>query len=291
MRKYLSILVSVILVWCTLPANALEIVVTNPARSQADERNKYPLRILEAALKKTVKKYGPFEIRPYPNPVPRKRALKELLEGRMSVFPSVTQTEWETKAIPVWIPIMKGLLGFKLLLIRNEDQAEFAAVRSVSDLMKFRLGQGQQWSSTAAFKKLGFRVSGGTVYESLFKMLDEKRFDYFPRGVNEIFTEFQDRKTVFLNIRIEETLAIYLPSPVYFFVSPKRPELAVRIEEGLMEMIQDGEFDHIFNNYYAANLKAAMLANRRIIHLKNLNLSKKTPLHLSKLWLNVDAER
>lgn len=291
MRNCLSIFGVLFFLCVILPAQAVEIVVLNPDKSDGDARYTYPKIILERALQRTVEKYGPYEIRVFPEAVSRKRALKELVTGGISVFPVVTQKEWEDTAIPVFIPLIKGLLGYKLFLIREENQKDFDQVRTVEDLKKYRLGQGQQWSSTAALKRLGFTASGGTSYENLFNMLDKNRFDYFPRGVNEIFPEFSARKEQFPQMRIEKTIALYLPSPAYFFVSPTNPRLAARIEEGLLAMIDDGEFERHFNLFYQPILKQADLNSRRILHLENLNLSDKNRLGDRKLWLYFEGKK
>lgn len=65
-------------------------------------------------------------------------------------------------------------------------------------------------------------------------MLNHDRFDFLPRGVNEIFEEYALRKDLLENVIIEPHLALYIPGATYVFVSPKYPELAERLEIGLI---------------------------------------------------------
>jgi len=272
------------LVIAATPSLALETIISNSKFSSADERFVYPLNILKTALDRTVETHGPFEIKPFPGRLTRSRALAELKKGRITIFEAPTRREWEENAIPVRIPIRKGILGYRLLLIREGEQAKFDAVRTIEDLKKYRLGSGQQWSTTKAFKKLGIDVFGGTKYEPLFKMLSIGRFDYFPRGLNEVFAEFDKRKGEIPNLALEKNLALYLPLPTYFFVTPKRPDLATRLEAGLKSMIKDGTLEQVFEKYHGPSIARANLESRRIIRLENLTLTDQTPFDIKSYW-------
>lgn len=265
-------------------ALAFETIITNPIKSSNDKRFEYPLEILRVAMERTEDRYGPFEIRRFEKSMSRNRALRELVAGNLTVFEAATRQEWEAAAIPIRIPIRKGLLGYKLLLVRRSDQYKFASVKNSEDLKAFRVGGGQQWSSSLAMRRLGFEVYGGIEYEPLFAMLDGNRFDYFPRGVNEIFNEYDSRKEIFPNMVIEKKLSLYLPLPTYFFVSPLKPKLAQRVKEGLLSMVDDGTLDKMFIQYHQEALRRADLKSRTIISLKNYNLSDETPFHREEFW-------
>lgn len=117
-------------------------------------------------------------------------------------------------------------------------------------------------------------------------MLMHDRFDYFPRGINEVFDEIEQRHQELPDMVIEPTLAMYLSTPSYIFVSPKHPELAERIETGLRRMIEDGSFDEIFWKFHGENIKKADLNNRKIITLNNPLLTPETPFNEKQLWYN-----
>jgi len=61
---------------------------------------------------------------------------------------------------------------------------------------------------------------------------------------------------------------LYLPQPTYFFVTPKRPELAKRLTIGLSALVDSGALGEIFTKYHGDNLRRTRLAGRRIIKLK-----------------------
>ncbi len=270
------------------PAFGTEIVVTNPQKSTLDKRFEYPTEVLRRALERTKAEYGGYEIRRYPESLSRNRALAELELGKLTAFSAPTRPEWEHRAIPIRVPIRKGIMGYRLLLIRAADQDAFARVQAIGDLRKYRLGQGVQWSSAAAFRKHDFTVHGSTEYEALFAMLMHGRFDYFPRSLNEVYTEFDLRKSKFPDMRIERTLAIHMPLPYYFFVTPKRPDLAKRLSAGLMAMVADGGLDELFFRYHGASIARAGLKERRILSLTNPELPAETPLGNPAYWYRPD---
>lgn len=269
-----------------VPVYATERIITNPAKSDGDKRFDYALEVLYEALDRTSSRYGAFELMRYDDPISRKRALRELQNGHIHIFLAPTRLSWEQAAIPVRIPIRKGILGYKLLLIRKENQGLFDAVKTQEDLQKLIAGAGAQWNIAAALRELDFKVAGGVEYESLFQMLNSQRFDFFPRGVNEIFQEIEGRKNLYPDLVVEGKLALYLPSPTYFFVSPQTPHLAERLEVGLQEMVEDGSLDQIFEAYHRRDLERANLGQRRIISLENKTLSDETPLMQTGLWFH-----
>lgn len=280
----ICLLVSVFGMTFSAKAIAKDYIITNPQSSSQDKRFDYPFILLNEVLKRTEKEYGAYELKRFPQTMSRNRALRSLLAGEIAVYSAPTRLEWEKEALPVRIPIRKGLLGYKLFLIRKDEQGLFDQIKTEQDLRKFRYGGGLQWSSSLALKKLGFETYGGADYEPLFAMLSANRFDYFPRGVNEIFTEYDIRKDVFPKLGIEESLALYLPSPTYFFVSPKYPALAQRIEKGMLALLKDGTFDKLFLDHHWDALKKAALHQRKIIRLSNPLLSEQTPFKKSEFW-------
>jgi hypothetical protein len=282
----LALLIVFAFVALPVEAFATDRVITNPKLSKNDARFDYPLLLIRSAMERTEARYGTFTIERFSSPLTRARALKELGVGNVTVFVAPTRPAWEAAAIPIRIPIRKGILGYKLLLIHQDDQARFNNVRTLDDLKTLRLGSGSQWSSSAAYRKLGFKVYGGSKYEPLFGMLAARRFDYFPRGVNEVFAEMEARKDSHKTLVVAAGLAVYIPQPSYFFVSPKYPQLAKRLQTGLEAMQADGTLERLFWQYHRSAIEKADLKNRRIIKMENRNLPLGTPFEKSHLWFD-----
>jgi hypothetical protein len=260
-------------------------------QSEIDQRHIYPLEILTAALEATIESYGPYTLSLSNESMTRDRALEALQTGTLiNIHEAPTRNEWEEAAIPIRIPIRKGILGYRLFLVRKDGENQFRLMDSVDELRNLSAGLGAQWSTTTVMRALDFAIVTGHDYEGLFRMLVEGRFDYFPRGVNEVFREYDLRKDIYPNMVIESTKALYFATPTYFFVSPNYPELVDRIQTGMLEIIEDGTFDKIFYDYHDEFIRRADLPNREIFVVDNPTLTAETPIEDRSLWYVPDSE-
>ncbi|HEA67995.1 MAG TPA: hypothetical protein ENI07_14410, partial [Desulfobacterales bacterium] len=123
--------------WCCMVsmgiAQTLQITYFPAPESQDDTRFDYATQLLEKALQKTVKSDGPFKMKPS-SQMNVGRAFQFLEEGkRVNVGWSSPTHEREAKFIPIRIPIRKGLLGYRIFLIRKQDRAKFASIRTLEE--------------------------------------------------------------------------------------------------------------------------------------------------------------
>ncbi|MEO9530267.1 hypothetical protein [Roseibium sp.] len=220
-------------------------------------------------------------------PYSRNRKFLELLSGENIEFTALpTKPEWEEKLIPIRIPIRKGLQGYRLFFINRQDQNMLSKVSTLEDLKKLPTGSGSQWSTTASLEAAGFTVMTAPGNDELFKMLGLRRFITFSRGIDEIYFEHAQWVTEYPFLAVEQEIALFFPHPIYYFVTPKRPDLAERIERGLRGMISDGSFDRLFLKYYSDDIARARLDKRTVISIPNPLLGPQTPLDDPSLWLN-----
>jgi membrane-bound lytic murein transglycosylase MltF len=122
-------------------------------------------------------------------------------------------------------------------------------------------------------------------------MLEVHRFDLFPRGIGEVFKEFDEHAKLSPDLAIEQHLLIQYPWPYYFFFNNRDTALAARVETGLRAMIKDGSFDAIFRKYNGADIERAKLNDRRVIRINNPFLPKDTPLDDKSLWFDPTSDK
>lgn len=245
-----------------------------------DEANWYPLLLLRAALRASGAQH---QIEPSLPVMGQSRTLIELEQatGLVDVGWAMTSRARERALLPVRIPLHKGLFGWRLLLVRPERQEAFAQVRRLEDLRAFRLAQGTDWPDTAVLRANGLQVVTSSSYEQLFDLLLQGRVDAFPRAVAEIWWELDRRGQP---LAVEPHLALRYPAPIYFFVPPRRRDLAVALERGLRRLLQEGEFETLFQRQHADALKRSHLASRRVLDLRNPDMPAQTPVAESGLW-------
>ena len=181
---------------------------------------------------------------------------------------------------------MRGILGYRVFLIHKDGVKSFAAIKSFDELRtKFTAGFGSQWADMQILKANNMKVEGISTYESLFDMLGMKRFDYFPRGMNEAWVEIREKGKNYPNIVVDEHLALYYPFVVYFFVSKKNPALADRIRRGLEIALKDGSFKELFLVHHDIFIKQTHLDQRLLFKIPNPTLPPGTPEPDTSWWL------
>lgn len=278
------LLACLLLVLHVAAACAVEIVRFPKPEFEGDRRYDYALQLLQLALSKSGTDY---RIQTAEFPMNQERQVLEIEAGRtIDVGPIPSSAEREARLLPIRIPLNKGLLGWRLGLIRKGDQGLIAGINTLDDLKRVRLAQGQEWPDTQILQANGVNVITAPKYEGLFKMLTGQRFDYFPRSVMEIWDEQAINAET---LEVEPHLALHYFYDAYFMVNRKNTKLAQVIREGLEKAIADGSFDRVFQQYFGERLRKARLETRTVIELRNPLLTPGTPSDRPELWY--DAKR
>lgn len=253
-----------------------------------DRRADYYFRVIEKALEKTASDYPPYEFK-RPPMMNHTRVIAEMEVGGSrdwGIFPF--NPEYSKKLILIDIPIAKGILGYRVFLIRKDAQDKLRAVETLDDLKALRLGSGQDWNITRVFRAAGFNVVPGGSYDGLFEMLLNDRFDFFPRGVNEIIDEFDQRKDAFPDLAIDDAVLLYTPLPLFVYVAPSKPDLAKRLRDGLERMRADGSFDSMFMAEHGPLIERLRLKERKVFRIPNPATASLNILDRKEYWFSVD---
>lgn len=217
------------------------------------------------------------------------RVIEDIKSGETQVMWAATDQTLEQDLLPVRIPILKGFLGHRIFLIHKGDQAKFDRIQTLQELKQIKLGQGTTWADTQILKANGLNVVTTQKFAGLMYMLDGGRFDAFPRGVQEPWSEVNFAPG--LELDVEKRIMLVYKMPMYFFTSRSNIKLAQDLALGLNRAIADGSFDKVFFNdpSIRSALEKANLKNRVIFHLDNPSLSKETPVDRPELWLDVNS--
>ncbi len=269
--KWASLLLALALSGGPGYADSLPTVFYSGSSLPDDNRADYYLKLLNLVLNKSGNHY---QLRPNPELMTTRRAIQLMgSHGGIDVFWGPTTKDMENEYLPVRVPIDKGILGWRLLLIQSSDRELFAKVRSPEQLQVLDAGLERDWTDTTILRANGYRVVGADAYETMFDMLVNNRFQYFPRGVGEIWGEAQHHPT----LEVEKHLALHYPSFTYFFVGKGNTKLAGEIERGLHAAIADGSFEKLFEQYNGEQIRRADLKNRLVFELTNPDLPEHVP--------------
>lgn len=259
--------------------SASTVVVYPRPESATDSRPDYPIELLQLALQKSA---ADFQLQPSRQHMTQSRSLRLLAaKTGVDVVWTVTTTEREQQLRPIRLPLDRGLLGWRLLLIHRDDLTRFSAI-APAQLAQLRAGQGHDWPDTQILRANGFAIHGNPSYDGLFAMLARRHIDYFPRAVAEHTAELRARPD--LPLTVAPDVVLHYPLPLYFFVHRENDRLATAIESGLRIALRDGSWLALFRQYYREAIAVAALPSRRVIALTNPDLPAATPLNEPALW-------
>ena len=264
---------------CSVSALA-QVPVRYPSpETDNDHRDDYTVELLHLALAKAG---GQFVAVPSTERWSQARTLVHLAEGvDVDVGWSMTSLARERDLLPVRVQIFKGLIGWRVALVRRDRPDVLKSARRLQDLGSLVAGQGHDWPDTEILRANGLNVVESTSYDSLFRMLVGGRFDYFPRSLVEISIEQQANKDT---LAIDPYVLLHYPAAAYFFVRKGNTELADAIHRGLGIATADGSFDALFNRHFGEQLARLNVEHRRVIELTNPLLPPGTPLNRARPW-------
>ena len=248
------------------------------------KRDNYQFELLRLTLEKTRRTHGDYILTRADKKITSLRASREVSRGEFinieaspnwttDVSPSDLKRD---KRIAIKIPLLKNLLGYRVLIIRKADARKFNSIVAAADLKALVAGQGRYWEDAFIYRANGYTVNAEAPYDNLFSMLVAGRFDYIPLSVIEAEDFIRQYGKYSFDVTIAPNILIYYPFPVLFQVSVKHPELAERVERGLVLAQEDGSMDRLFNEYFSADVTKLKSSHSRVFILEN----KRVPAEL-----------
>ncbi len=253
--------------------------------NKTEIRREYEREVLLAALAATAEQYGAWQLHEvnadYPDAAEEAAVFRR--KGH-DLFVTVAGNEKlaDEEKIVVPLPLMKGLLGYRLLIINAGDQRRFSAIGSAQALRRLRNGIPATWADAGLFRKNGYTVVERGNFDELFDRLKSGEFDYVTFGANEINSVFESRAEPLGGLIIEPSLLMYYPFALVFYVNPALPELAQRLCAGLQNIQENNTLEKIFARYYGDIVTKLKLRERRLITLENPALPE------SLKWMTAD---
>lgn len=267
------------------PACAEHFDIVYPrAANGGDPRPVFVMAVLDLAMREA---HAEYTIHESGDVMQRERAIRELAAGKainLGWF-SMSAAD-EARLRPVHIPVYRGLIGYRVLLIRKDRQPEFDKIDTLDQLRALTGGQGLGWVDAGVLRDAGLHVDMAT-YDSLFRMTEAGRIDYFPRGVVEAWNELKARHAETPDLAVERHLLLLYRSDLIFYTSKHDERLARTIEAGLRAAYRDGSYMRLFDSQPCIQhaIEQARLAHRTVIYLDNRYLSEADRDIPSEYWM------
>ncbi|WP_422991967.1 hypothetical protein [Undibacterium sp. Di24W] len=288
--KYQKLLIFVVLKLCLLQTVFAQSTQDSTRlrildlENSGDPIGKYVTEVLRLAIKHSGVTYSLEKIPSVSTP--QVRLIEDLSHNRgiLDLMWTMTSDEREAQLLPIRIPIDKGLMGWRIAFINPEMAERMKAIKSLEELGTLKAGQGYFWPDTQILRHNKLPVVTGTA-AALPLMLSERRFDYFPRSIIEIWNE--QSKHPELKREVDTSMILHYPTALYFFVAPNQKQLAENIRRGLELSITNGSFEQLFTQYCRPFIVKADLKNRRIFELENPLIQQTSlPLQRAKFWFS-----
>lgn len=203
-------------------------------------------QVLQLALKKAGSADQPVISQ---DSVNQERAKIQLRDGDLDVYDAGPSVELDALFDPIYRPIDRGVLGWRLFIINKDNAAKFAAIKKLDDLRAYVAGQGQGWNDIKTLEGAGLQVTRAPNIENLVKMVEGKRFDFFPLGANEVFGILDQFGKGSAHLEVEKTVTLVYPWARFFFVKKGNAKLKADITKGMDIALQDGSLQALLNTH------------------------------------------
>ncbi|PVZ70466.1 hypothetical protein [Pelagibaculum spongiae] len=228
-------------------------------------------KILRLALEKSISEYGEPNIQYTRVSLPLSRAMLELqFSDKLDIQAAPAADQWPASSIPIPIPVFQGLSGYQKIYRNNigpslswVDRAEQLRLKTTA----MQSGCGKLLGDLLV--RNGLKVRRVSAGASLKSMVELQRVDLVvsPAIVPAMTTKVDITHTS--QVIADPKIMLYLPMPIYFYVSQEKPELAKRVALGMQRALQDGSMDRLLSPLRQQIIKD--LNGRRLISMKNIN--------------------
>lgn len=234
-------------------------------------RQDYEFEVLETVLQATEDEFGEWDIENDLTDYARAEDEGNVFNTGADILVTVAGNLKFSNMDKIVIPkaLCKGLLGYRLLVVNDDDLNKFSQITSASRLQSLTIGIPATWADAELFRHNGYKVLEKGSFEEAFNNLKNKHFDYFALGANEIEDIYASMLKSIGGLSIEPTILLYYPFPTVFYVNPKQKKLAERITTGMDKITVNGELDKLFYHYNGDIVERLNLKGRKVFKLNN----------------------
>lgn len=231
-------------------------------------KNGIGYQVLKLALKKSGNLYAVAIDKPTAN---QDRAAAMLESGKIDVMDTGVDNEFSTRFEPIYRPIDRGLLGWRIFIIHKNKEKEFGKIRDLGDLKKYIAGQGINWPDGAILKAAGIKVQFAPHVKNLIAMVEKERFDFLPLGVEEAYGFLRMYGNNSPNLIVERSIVLVYPFGNFFYIRKNNPALKAAIEKGMDAALKDGSLQKLLESHvmFSDAFGIANIKNRKIIKIGN----------------------
>ena len=247
------------------PQAVQELVIPHHVET-TDHIHSYVVQVLTQTLQVTANEHGPFKLIAQEASTVQSRQLRNLKKGLIDVAWMISSTQRDVEAKAVHIPLIGGLYGYRVLLVKNQSPSP----RTLSELRKLTYTQGRDWPDLEILRANQLTVKP-SPYKAGFRLVRDGFVDAYPRAAHEAILELQHGIT--RDLSIAPDILLEYDNPLFFYVADANVVLAERLRQGLTTLINSGELQRLLQDqpFYRAAVK--IMHGRSTLELTNPYLS------------------
>ena len=269
---------------CSLPVLA-EPAISFWSGNRVEGRKLYERDVLDALLAATEQEFGKRRVDEYTDDYPGLEEAEVFTSKGHDLFVTVAGNPKLAGRAKILVPepIMKGLLGYRLLIVKSGDVALFTDI-SPGELAAKKVGIPETWADADLFRANGYQVVEQGSFDTLMQRLANQAFDYVSFGANEIDSVFTQYAEPVGGLTIQPDLLLHYPFALVFYLAPDQQTLARRLNLGFERIRANGVLDALFERYFGDIVEGQKLRERRTIHLDNPQMPAEMLTITEKIW-------
>jgi len=256
------------------------------AQSAEDISHIYIIKLLQLALDKSDDLYDQKSLHILANAeITQGRSIRLLNDNFVDVHWAGSNIEREKYLLPIRFPLFKGLLGYRVSIIHKDNLKLFQQL-TPRKLKKLIACQGAHWPDSDILEFNQYKVMRVPRFDLMFKMVNQKRCDYFPRAIFEGYAELKAAQEQYPDLIMFDEVILHYNFPMYFFINKQNPKLAEQIHYGLQRALSDGSIEEMFRNDITMEYLFPLnkWQSKQFYNLKNPYLPELTPINDPLLW-------
>ena len=207
------------------------------------------IALISLALEKAKPKYGAIALKRVA--VDSYSAAFSKLENNTADFDAVISAldkDREAQFLPVFFPLDRGLLGFRLCIISPDAESNFEKITSLHDFHDLNLSVtlSPDWTDMQIMKNNDIPVIEIKAHRQRLQLARQDNSVCYSRSIIEIENELRDVP----DLIIEQSFVMLYPLAEILYFRKGADDLARALEYGLKKAYQDGSFSILFDQYY-----------------------------------------
>lgn len=232
------------------------------------------VEILKLALEKAASRYGEIQLQ-QTDKASYEQAFDRLAADTpdFDLVISALNIDREKKFLPVYFPLDRGLLGFRICIVSGQALDNFAKVRRNQDFgaLSLKVTLDAEWPDAIIMQENQIPILPVSSHQGRLDLVQQSDNTCYSRSIVEIEAEIAQVPS----LRVENSFVMIYPEADILYFRKGAKDLAEAVKYGLEEAYQDGSFLAVFEKHYSATKQRFSLYDRKLLIMSSPILSNK----------------